>query len=211
MTLPASVLRHAGDRSAVTFEPELPVAKREALRHIEMGHAIRVGLWFRSAFWEQLRGERYRDAGFFRSSDQPFAVYWTQFPVRSELLVAWVGGPNASALCGLTREEIIERALSGIGSLFNEPALVRREFEGGAMHDWLSDPFARGAYSYVAAGGGSARARLGEPLDGTLFFAGEATSRNGQGGTVNGALESGERAAREAAEAVGLRAGSPDA
>jgi hypothetical protein len=43
----------------------------------------------------------------------------------------------------------------------------------------------------------NARATLAAPLDGTLFFAGEATSNDGQGGTVNGALETGERAARE--------------
>ncbi len=41
-------------------------------------------------------------------------------------------------------------------------------------------------------------AALGAPVDDALFFAGEATSLDGQGGTVNGALETGERAAREA-------------
>ena len=63
------------------------------------------------------------------------------------------------------------------------------------MHDWSADPFSRGAYSYVAVGGGEARATLGAPVEQTLFFAGEATSTDGQGGTVNGAIESGERAA----------------
>jgi monoamine oxidase len=75
------------------------------------------------------------------------------------------------------------------------------------VHDWTHDPFSRGAYSYVALGGvagsGGARIALGEPVDDTLFFAGEATSSDNQGGTVNGALESGERAAREAAAALG--------
>ena len=74
------------------------------------------------------------------------------------------------------------------------------------MHDWGRDPFARGAYSYVAVGGGNARAALAMPVDGTLFFAGEATSNDGQGGTVNGALETGERAAREAATSIGATA-----
>ena len=61
------------------------------------------------------------------------------------------------------------------------------------MHDWSRDPFSRGAYSYVAAGGVGARLTLAAPLGDTLFFAGEATSDDGQGGTVNGALETGER------------------
>jgi monoamine oxidase len=67
------------------------------------------------------------------------------------------------------------------------------------MHDWTRDPFARGAYSYIAVGGGNARTALAAPVEGTLVFAGEATSSDGQGGTVNGALETGERAAAEAA------------
>jgi monoamine oxidase len=82
---------------------------------------------------------------------------------------------------------------------------VREEFEGAVMHDWGRDSFARGAYSYVTVGGRNARGVLAAPIDGTLFFAGEATSTDGQGGTVNGALETGERAAREAATSLGAQ------
>ena len=95
VTLPVGVLRHAGDATAIAFEPELPAAKREALEHIEMGHAVRVGLWFESAFWENLRDGRYRDAAFFRTKQLAFTAYWTQVPIRSRLIVAWVGGPKA--------------------------------------------------------------------------------------------------------------------
>ena len=64
-------------------------------------------------------------------------------------------------------------------------------------HDWHRDPFARGAYSYVGVGGSTAREELGAPVEGTLFFAGEATDTEGDAATVTGALQSGERAARE--------------
>jgi monoamine oxidase len=203
VTLPVGVLRHAGDETAVAFDPELPPAKRAALGSLEMGHAHRVALWFRTAFWEEIRAGRYRDAAFFRSAGPPFAVYWTQVPVRTELIVAWAGGPNATALGEASQEELIGLALDGFGNLFGEPALARKEFDGGVMHDWGHDPLARGAYSYVTVGGRDARAGLAAPVDETLFFAGEATSNDGQGGTVNGALETGERAAREAAAALG--------
>ena len=89
--------------------------------------------------------------------------------------------------------------------MFDESALVNEEFEAGAMHDWNRDVFSRGAYSYVAVGGGDARAAFAAPVDGTLFFAGEATSTDGNGGTVNGALQTGVRAAAEATVSLGLR------
>jgi len=206
VTLPVGVLRHKRYDDAIVFDPELPAAKREALTSIEMGHAVRVALWFRTPFWERLRDGRYRNGAFFRRAGQPFAAYWTQLPVRSELIVAWAGGPRATALSDASEEELIARALDGFGALLGEPALARGEFDRGAMHDWGRDPFARGAYSYVAVGGGDAREALAAPVDGTLFFAGEATSNDGQGGTVNGALETGERAAGQAAASLGAKA-----
>jgi monoamine oxidase len=203
VTLPVGVLRHRGDDTEVVFDPELPPAKREALQYIEMGHAVKVVLGFRTAFWEELHDGRYRNAAFFRCTGQPFAAYWTQLPVRSELIVAWAGGPKAVALRDATQSELIGHALDGFGALLGESALARQEFEGAHMHNWSHDPFARGAYSYISVGGRDARIALAAPVDAALFFAGEATSNDGQGGTVNGALETGERAAREAAAALG--------
>ena len=65
--------------------------------------------------------------------------------------------------------------------------------------DWAGDPYARGAYSYIPVGGLDAPAELAAPVEGRLFFAGEATDTAGDPGTVHGALRSGERAARELA------------
>ncbi|HEX3369522.1 MAG TPA: NAD(P)/FAD-dependent oxidoreductase [Candidatus Cybelea sp.] len=201
VTVPAGVLKHRGDDAELVFEPELPESKRAALAQIEMGHVVKTALWFRSAFWERVDGGRYRDAAFFRIGAAPITAVWTQVPVRSELLVTWIGGPKARALNGLSSDQRVERALQELGAFFGT-AEVRDEFESALAHDWSADRFSRGAYSYVAVGGAGARATLAAPLDGTLFFAGEATSMDDQGGTVNGALESGERAAREAAQVL---------
>ncbi|HEY6449629.1 MAG TPA: NAD(P)/FAD-dependent oxidoreductase [Candidatus Cybelea sp.] len=205
ITLPVGVLRHGGDETVVEFDPDLPLDKRKALGSIEMGHVVKVALWFRAPFWERVRNGRYYNAAFFRGKGQPFATYWTQLPERSRLIVAWVGGPKARALGGVAETHLIEQAVNGFGSLLGAPEGARQEFEAGAVHDWDRDPFARGAYSYVAVGGADARVTLAAPVDDTLFFAGEATSNDGQGGTVNGALETGERAAAQVANAFGVR------
>jgi monoamine oxidase len=201
VTLPVSILRAPDDAAAVRFDPALPSAKRDALDFIEMGLALKVALAFRTRFWSDLQQGRFRDAAFFRCEGHPFAAYWTEWPLPSNVITAWAGGPKAAALREVSEADLIERALHGFASLFGEPDLARREFDGGLVHDWGRDPFSRGAYSYVAVGGGDARARLAAPVDDTLFFAGEATSIDGQGGTVNGALETGARAALEALRA----------
>ena len=202
VTLPVGVLRHSGDETAVVFDPDLPGAKVEALRKIEMGHVIRVGLGFRTPFWERVHDGRYRDASFFRCERQVFPTHWTQMPLRSTLIIAWVGGPRAFRLRGISEADVMERALSSFGAALDAPELAHDEFEDGLMHDWSRDPFARGAYSYVTVGGAGARAALAAPLEDTVFFAGEATATGGQSGTVDGALETGERAAAEAAKSL---------
>ncbi|KAK7254832.1 (mono)amine oxidase [Aureococcus anophagefferens] len=68
--------------------------------------------------------------------------------------------------------------------------------------DWTNDPDARGAYSFWPAGAGDADVDdLAAPVDGRLFFAGEATSVEYQG-SMAGALLSGARAAAEVLDAA---------
>ena len=202
VTIPVGVLRN---RKGMSFDPTLPADKLAALEMTEMGHVVKVALRFRSRFWEQVEGGRYRAASFFRVPGGRFPAYWTQQPLSGASVIAWAGGTQAKPLLDLQRSELVAVAFDEFSGLFGDPAAAREEFLDGVMHDWSSDPFARGAYSYVAVGGGGARSALGAPLYGTLFFAGEATSTDGQGGTVNGAISTGERAAREAAAAFEAR------
>ena len=85
-------------------------------------------------------------------------------------------------------------------SLVPKPAAMRRT-------SWSADPFARGSFSFPAVGATpEQRGALSQPVDDLLFFAGEATSADAFG-TVQGARESGRRAARDvgAAAAAGER------
>jgi monoamine oxidase len=207
ITLPVGVLRETG-AAAVTFVPPLPTEKQTALNGLEMGHAVRVTMAFRTPFWEQINGGRYRDAAFFRCENGPFNAFWTQYPLGGRTIVAWGGGPRAVALDGVPAQERIDRARDAFGAMLGAGDLARSELEAGVTHDWSADPFSRGSYSYVATGAVGAREALGKPVEATLFFAGEATSTDGQGGTVSGAFETGMRAAREAAATLAL-AGAP--
>jgi len=205
VTLPVGILAGAADESAtVRFEPALD-AKRRALAALSSGAVLKVLLHFRSPFWETLDGGRYEDAVFFYDAAAEFRTFWTTLPARSTLLVAWCGGPRARALSGLPKERIAERAVASLAHVFGEDAVASAPLEGVWLHDWQSDPYSLGAYSYVKVGGRGARAELAAPLEGTLYFAGEATDDDGDAATVAGALSSGERAAREIIAAVKRR------
>lgn len=196
VTVPLGVLKAPADApGAIRFSPPLD-AKRAALAQLISGPVLKVALHFQRPFWEERDGGRYADASFLTAPGKVFPTFWTQLPARTPLLNAWVGGPSAARLCDLTDEEIIRQAMDCVGTIFTGGDGLS-ELQAAYVHNWAQDPYARGAYSYVAVGGGTARETLATPLGGTLFFAGEATDTSGEATTVTGALRSGTRAALE--------------
>ena len=200
VTVPLGVLQQkSGDTGAIRFDPPL-AAKQQALERLVSGPVIKLVMRFRSAFWERIAGGRYRGAAFFHNAAGRIPTFWTALPVRLPILVAWAGGPKAHALAGHERTQLVEVALQDLRQMFKVRARFDEVLQASWFHDWQADPYARGAYSYVAVGGASARRLLARPLEDTLFFAGEATDFSGEAATVAGAIASGVRAAREVLE-----------
>jgi monoamine oxidase len=167
---------------------------------------FKIVLRFREAFWDdaeflrERRGPSSRDRGalnFVHGHGAEVPTWWTTLPVRSPVLVGYVGAVAAEDILAEEPPSRLERTLVALSEIL---AVPRRELEdqldASASHDWHADPFALGAYSYIGVGGIGAPRALGRPVEGTLFFAGEATD-GPQIGTVAGALASGRRAARE--------------
>jgi monoamine oxidase len=204
VTLPAAVLK-SGE---VKFDPQI-AEKQRALAGLEIGQIFKVVLRFREAFWDEadfLKARRRNGRGgsgaadginFLHAQGAEIPTWWTTAPIRASLITGWVGGSTADALLSADPATRLERSLISLSQTLTTP---RRELEeqldAWASHDWRSDAFARGAYSYIGVGGYAAPVTLARPVEGTLFFAGEATNRD-HIGTVAGALASGRRAARE--------------
>ncbi|HEV2268026.1 MAG TPA: NAD(P)/FAD-dependent oxidoreductase [Steroidobacteraceae bacterium] len=204
ISVPLGVLQApAGAPGAIRFAPPLD-AKQSALAALRSGPVLKVILRFQRPFWEEQEDGRYADASFFHAPGIVFPTFWTLLPKRAPLLNAWVGGPTAAQLCELSDDEIIRQALDCVSTVFRGGNGVP-EVQAAYVHNWARDPYARGAYSYVAVGGGEAREVLATPLGGTLFFAGEATDTTGEATTVTGALRSGARAALEVGRHLGDR------
>jgi monoamine oxidase len=202
VTLPLGVLRARGGEGAVKFSPELP--GREAIEQLEFGSIVKAVLRFDHAFWEDKGAKRaaradaeLKDAVFMHDPDAEFPTFWTMRPLRVPALTAWAGGPKAAALAGKSERELTAAAIGSLAGLVGlSEGRLRGMLRGAHAYDWASDPYARGAYSYVGVGGTGARKKLARPVKGTLFFAGEAVDTSGQASTVAGALASGKAAAR---------------
>jgi monoamine oxidase len=194
ITLPLGVLKAPrGSAGAVRIEPA-PSGWSRSLEALHMGTAQRIVLQFEEIWWARPDGSL---PSFVHGFDEPFPVWWTSLPRKRPILTGWAGGPRAARLAGLESEVLLARALESAGAIFGEPpAALRDRLVQSYTHDWLSDPFARGAYSYGGVGAREARRLLAAPVSGTLFLAGEATAEAGRNATVHGALASGRRAAR---------------
>jgi monoamine oxidase len=207
VTVPLGVLRApAGVPGAIRFAPRLPDVERAASAMVQ-GPLFKVLLRFREPFWHAgtptAPRARLRGLGFAHLPGGPVPTWWTTAPVESGVLTGWAGGPLAQELSTLPPDAQRGRALDSLQHLFGVPrAMLEEQLEDEALHDWQADPYARGGYAVAQVGGLGAARVLAQPVADTLFFAGEHTHTEGQAGTVHGALETGERAARSCLEVL---------
>ena len=212
VAVPLGVLQApVGDVGVIEFDPALR-PKRDTLRGLAMGAVVRIALRLSEPFWQsewyakQIGTEELDTLSFLHTNDEQFPVWWTAYPVGAPVLVAWRGGPAAVALSRLASEQVEDAAIGALARQFRLSARrARGMVEAAWMHDWVHDPFARGAYSYQTVGGEGAPAELARPLRGTLFFAGEAADPEGRTGTVHGAIATGRRAAHEVMKSLTTR------
>ncbi len=211
VTLPLSLLQSAhGETARVRFTPAITQTENAANK-LEMGDAVKAMLRFREPFWKELilpgedeNGTDLKKLTFIHAPDELLPTWWTQFPADVPLLAGWAGGPRAEKLLAESDDALLDQALQTLTHIFRTSrAFLEQSLEQFYVHNWRSDPFAGGAYSYIPVGGTAAQAQLARPLEDTLFFAGEAANTEGHHGTVHGAIASGLRAAREIARVFG--------
>jgi monoamine oxidase len=184
----------------VRFAPRLK-AKEQVIARMGMGHVIRVVLRVDARVWKRLLPDILRrhargGFGFVHSRLEGVPVWWALS--SAPVLTGWVGGPAAARLAMRSRCAIFERSLSSLSRVFGMTTVsLRRAVVGWETHNWPRDPFSRGAYSFITAREEEGAAKLREPIEDTIFFAGEATADGEEVGTVHGAIASGERAANE--------------
>jgi len=183
VTVPTNLIA----REAIRFHPALP-RKVDAAAGLPLGLADKVMLALDEP--EALPREGNLRGATMRTAMGTFHLR----PFGQPCIEGFFGGRFAQELedagAGAFAAHAIDEVVALLGGEF------RRKLKPLAESRWAHDPFARGSYSHALPGHAKMRAVLAAPVDGRLFFAGEATSPNFFS-TAHGARDSGERAAGE--------------
>ncbi|MDB5199468.1 MAG: FAD-dependent oxidoreductase [Chitinophagaceae bacterium] len=195
ITVPLPFLTGEENAAGISFEPLLPMVS-EAAKQIGYGSVIKIVLEFTHAFWETGEYRRAKNM-FFLFSDEKIPTWWSQLPDKTPILTGWLAGPKANALANEGEDFILQQALLSLSAVFAIDIKILRQFlKASLIHDWMADPFSKGAYSYNTITSAAAKKKLATPVANTLFFAGEALDDNSNA-TVEGALNSGKDVAEK--------------
>lgn len=199
ITVPLGILQsNTNDKAHINFSPDLP-EKLQAAKSIGYGTVIKVFLEFKDAFWESSENQiRTTPKLGFLISDTPFTAWWTQLPDKTSLLTGWLAGPNAEKNKDKTDDEFITIALEALSYIFNtNESFLTKNLRAGKVENWRMDPYSLGAYSYATVESTKAKKILTQPVEETVFFAGEALSEGTAMATLEEALANGIKMAKE--------------
>jgi monoamine oxidase len=178
LTVPLTTLRQ------IEFRPRLSAAKEQAIAAPPYYPGSRILLQSRDRFWNR--------AGLNGSARTARAEIWDAAYDRQGPARGLLGATTGASFAGKTDAQSLAFGVELVADAF--PG-IRSAFEKGIVHQWAQDRWSQGAF--VAFAPGQLTALLPELArpDDRVHFAGEHTSS--WMGWMEGALESGERAARE--------------
>jgi monoamine oxidase len=168
--------------------------KQKAIAELGNTSVVRVFLQTRDRFWlqEGLNGAATTDLPLMTAYDKAFYL-----PGPRGMLEVYAAGERARRLAAMPASERLAFAVSQVEKI--HPA-IREFYEGGSSVCWDDEEFSRGAYAWFRPGEMIAlMPHIAKP-EGRIHFAGDHTSQFP--GWMHGALQSGNRAAREVSEAT---------
>ena len=187
LTVPVALLQ----KQTINFVPELPKSKNEAINDFGITDIIKIFLKFDQKILPKGVNE------ISRPKDE-IPVWWNATLTADDfydgqILVGWVAGGKARKLYQYSDEEIAVIATKDLGEKLKTQNLVASKY---LVKIWKNEEFAGGVYTYIPKDSSiNIIQNLAKPVDNKLFWAGEAT--NIQNSTVQGAYNSGKRAAEE--------------
>lgn len=188
VALPLKVLQK------VNFSPAFSIEKTEAIKDVRVLDLARVFLELEKPVWrkEDLSGLTFTDLPVGQLNAYENIIDPATGPA---LLESFLAGEAARNISNKPKEEVVEMVLSHVEKI--HPG-VKEHHTGTYIKDWSTDPYALGGPSWPAPGSVTAHLENLQNVHGNVHFAGEYSSILRS--TMEGALRSGIRAAREVEE-----------
>lgn len=189
--------------AAIHHDPPLPLPRMVFEREVPMGRIIEVHATYAEPFWR-----RYGLSGRMLSDTGPVTAVFDDTPSdgRPGVLHGFVAGSAAPELTALEPGARRSAVLEGLARAFGPRAGSPEHY---AEHDWQREPWSGGYVGYLPPG---VWTRTGDALRrpvGRVHWAGTETA-SGWFGSMEGAVESGHRAAREIGREPTTRVSPPD-
>lgn len=173
----------------IVFDPPLCPQTRCAIEACGMSRGIKICLEFDRHFWHD------EDWNGSLICDMPIQQCWDGTKGERPVLNFYIGGEETQFW--INHPKPAAEALRQLAEIFPSAA---DHFVEGLLFDWVGDTFARGAFSHLAPGYVMKHMQHISKPNGLIHFAGEHTAM--WVGFIEGALESGERAAAEVIDAA---------
>ena len=183
VSVPLTVLR------TMALEPALPTLQAEAVASIPYGQATSVFLQITEPFWEV------DGLGSSLWSDGPIGRAYNWLTPNGKYLWVFLAGVVNHSIRTWDDNAIMDYVLRELAA--TRPSTVGR-VKPIAVRNWSKDPFSRGTYAFRGPGQIARYGNVVAQPHGRIHFAGEHTALLQQG--MEGAMESGERAAFEVFE-----------
>eukprot|EP00900_Chrysochromulina_parva_P019848 jgi/Chrpa1/27865/Chrysochromulina_OHIO_Genome00002095-RA len=199
ITVPLGVLKSSDASSQVTFSPALPPATANGIAQLGFGNVVKVALLFPSAWWPT--GAHYYGLAQAGEPDRGLFTYYLNVHALSTkpVLMTFALGGAADVAEGMTNAEMWTKIRANLVKIMPSDVTVPTTAPEIMRSNWRANPLAKGAYTFVKVGTPNGKATItsafGGSVGGRLFFAGEHTSALYRG-TVHGAFQSGQEAAR---------------
>ncbi len=190
VAIPFKVLRD------LEVTPSFSFAKMRCIETLAYGHVMKIAMQYGRRFWDEpgSLGQRVFTDTLLRrvyhfSVDQPGP---------RGILMSFTSGADAERLGRMPEAERLRVAREETTRIWPE---APTHWEGAAVKYWNEDPWVRGSYSFEGVGQARDFLEIARAPEGRVHFAGEHTSIHRA--SMNGALESGLRAAEEIRKAEG--------
>ncbi|KAK3596897.1 hypothetical protein CHS0354_031674 [Potamilus streckersoni] len=176
----------------IQFEPPLPCQKLQLIQRIPMGSIIKTIMFYREPFWKKLDlcGSAVSDTGIVS-----YCIDDTKPDGSHPAIMGFILADKAREVIHMTKEERRQAVCEHYRNVFKSTKFLQPV--GYVEHNWMSEEYSGGCYVSTMPPGAMTRygRYLRDPF-GMIRFAG-TESATYRAGYMEGAIESGERAARE--------------